>query len=130
MDAKSEKTKLEALIARNDAARQSMTHHWQLFRYRADIPARISDNIRSNRAWWFAGSAVFGLLATSLFRKKAPAPKVTHTARKGLLGFALTTAFALAKPTLKTWIWNEVQKRITPGSGPRRTSPQSRNFSD
>jgi hypothetical protein len=123
MDEKSQKAEIKALIERNDAAREAIAIHWHKLRHRADIPARLRDSIRSNRTWWFAGSAVFGLLATSLFRKKAPVPAPSRTTRKGLLGLAVTTAFAFAKPALKTWLWNEVQKRITPRSGPRRTSP-------
>lgn len=132
MDAKPEKAELEALIARSDAARQSLTGHFQSLRHHLDLPARISENIRSHRTLWFAGSAVAGLFFGSLFRKKTPAPAAAHsnTARKGLLGIALTSAFALAKPAIKTWLWNEVQKRVLSRARPRENTTQFRHFSD
>jgi hypothetical protein len=130
MDATTEKARLEELIARNDAARQSLGSHWQTLRNRVDIPARISNSIRSNRTLWFAGTATVGLLTSLFFRRKPPvvvaqAPR----ASKGLLGLALTTAFAFAKPALKTWLWSEVRKRVMPGVRQRRSS-NARHFSD
>jgi hypothetical protein len=122
MDAKSEK--IQELIARNDAARQALACHWHALRHRADIPARISENIRSHRTLWFAGATTFGLFASSLLRRKKSAPPAPRT-RKGWLGFALTTAFALAKPALKSWLWNQAQKRFN-----ARRASGSPHFSD
>ena len=121
MDAKPQKTELEALIARSDAARELLAGHMETLRHRINLPARISANISSNRTIWFAGSAAAGLLFSSLFRKKTAAPVTPHasSARKGILGIALTAAFALAKPALKAWALNELQKRLIPRSRPR-----------
>lgn len=121
MDAKPQKAELEALIARSDAARQLLAGHMETLRHRINLPARISENIRSHRTIWFAGSAAAGLLFSSLFRKKNPTPAPSHAtrSRKGILGIALTAAFALAKPALKAWALNELQKRLIPRSRPR-----------
>lgn len=132
MDAKSQKTEIEALIARSEVARQSLAVHYQSFRHHIDLPARIGEKIRTNRTLWFVGSAVVGLFVSSLFRKKAPAtlPVRASTARKGLLGIALRSAIALAKPVLKTWLLNEVQKRLIPQIRPRQKTSPFRHFSD
>ena len=119
MDAKSQNAALAALIQRNDAARQALAGHLQTLRHRMDLPARLNENIRTNRTLWFAGSTAFGLLASSFFRKKSPAPAPAPRPRKGLIGLALTTAITLAKPAIKTWLWNEAQKRILPRGTPR-----------
>ena len=129
MDATTEKARLEELIARNDAARQSLGGHWQTLRHRVDIPARISNSIRTNRTMWFAGTATVGLLTSLLFRRKAPVVVAAPAKRKGLLGLALTTAFAFAKPALKTLLWREVQKRMMPNTR-QRSSSNDRHFSD
>lgn len=132
MDAKPQKSEIEALIARSEVARQSLAVHYHSLRHQIDLPARISENIRSHRTLWFVGAAVAGLFVSSLFRKKAPAPLPvrTSTARKGLLGLALTSAIALAKPAIKTWLLSEVQKRLIPRVRPRQKTSPFRHFSD
>lgn len=129
MDATTKKARLEELIARNDAARQSLGSQWQTLRNRVDIPARISNSIRSNRTLWFTGTATVGLLTSLFFRRKPVVVAKAPRASKGLLGLALTTAFAFAKPALKTWLWSEVQKRVMPSVRQRRSS-NPRHFSD
>jgi len=121
MDAKPQNAALAALIQRNDAARQALAEQLQTLRHRMDLPARLNENIRNNRTLWFAGSTAVGLLVSCIFRKKspAPAPAAAPRPRKGLIGLALTTAITLAKPALKTWLWNEAQKRILPRGTPR-----------
>ena len=119
MDAKPQNAALAALIQRNDAARQALAEQLQTLRHRMDLPARLNENIRNNRTLWFAGSTAVGLLVSCIFRKKSPPPAAAPRPRKGLIGLALTTAITLAKPALKTWLWNEAQKRILPRGTPR-----------
>jgi hypothetical protein len=130
MDPKPQNPELAALIRRNEAARRALTGEWQVLRRRLDIPARVTENIRNNRTVWFAGSAALGLLASSWFRRKPAAPIKAAPSRKGLLSLALGTAFTLAKPALKTMLWNEVQKRLL-SRNPRPPRPaNTRDFSD
>lgn len=112
MDAKSQNAELEALIRRNDLARQAVAHQWHIVQRRIDLPSRLGDHIRSNRTLWFSGSAALGLLASTWFRKKSPIPRAAPASRKGLVSLALGAAFTLAKPAIKTWLWSEFQKRF------------------
>lgn len=132
MDAKPQKAEIEALIARSEVARQSLAVHYHSLRHHIDLPARIGEKIRSNRTLWFVGSAVVGVFVSSLFRKKSPAPLPVraNTARKGLLGIALTSAIALAKPAIKTWLLSELQKRLIPRVRPRQKTSPFQHFSD
>ncbi len=111
MDAKPQNAELEELIRRNDLARRALADEWQDVRRRIDLPTRLSDHIRGNRGLWFAGSAALGLVASSWFRKKAPSHPSVTPPRKSLIGLVLTSAFTLAKPAIKSWLWSEFQKR-------------------
>ena len=111
MDAKSQNVELEALIRRNDLARRAVADQWHVVQRRIDLPSRLGDHIRSNRALWFAGSAALGLVASSWFRKKPLASRAAAPSRKGLVSLALGAVFTLAKPAIKTWLWSEFQKR-------------------
>ncbi len=130
MDAKFQNAELEALIRRNDLARQAMAEQWHLLQHRIDLPSRLGEHIRSNRTYWFAGSAILGLVSSAWFRKKPEPPRNGSTSRKGLVGLALGAAFTLAKPAIKTWLWSELQKRFLSRHplSPGKNSPH--RFSD
>ncbi|MFM2170205.1 MAG: hypothetical protein RI957_434 [Verrucomicrobiota bacterium] len=130
MDAKPQNAELEALIRRNDLARRAVADQWQLVRRRIDLPTRLSDHIRGNRTLWFAASTTLGLVASAWFRKKTPASQGVAPARKGLFGLALATAFSLAKPAIKTWLWNEFQKRYLSRNTLAPRAKETRHFSD
>ena len=129
MDATPQNTEVERLIQRAAASRASLSDHLVTLRHRADIPARLKENIQSHPAIWFSGSALVGLAATSLlrnafgvFRKKSPAhfaqPAPTAQKRKGLTGMALTLAFTLAKPAIKSFVITALKKRLIPSQNP------------
>lgn len=125
MDAKPQNAEVERLIHRAAASRSALSGHLGTLRHRADIPARLKENIQSNRAIWFGGSALAGLLATSvlrnalgIFRRKSPAD-ATNTfspqrKRKGLTGMALTLALTIAKPAIKSFVITALKKRLIP----------------
>jgi hypothetical protein len=125
MDATSQNAEVERLIQRAAASRSALSDHFVTLRHRADIPARLKDNIKSHRALWFGGSALVGLAATSvlhnalgIFRKKTPVTSANaipaHHKRKGLTGMALTLALTLAKPAIKSFVITALKKRLIP----------------
>lgn len=129
MDATSQNAEVERLIQRAAASRTALSDHLMTLRHRADIPARLKENIQSHRALWFGGSALFGLAATSLlrntfgiFRKKSPVylggPAPVAQKRKGLTGMALTLALTLAKPAIKSFVITALKKRLIPQQNP------------
>ena len=125
MDATSQNAEVERLIQRAAASRAALSDHFVTLRHRADIPARIKENIKSHRALWFGGSALVGIATTSLvrnalgiFRRKPPITAACtapiHQKRKGLTGMALTLALALAKPAIKSFVITALKKRLIP----------------
>ena len=129
MDATPQNTEVERLIQRAAASRAALSEHLLALRHRANIPTRLKENILSHRSLWFGGSALAGLAATSLlrstlgiFRKKSPTPPTNTTPaahrRKGLASMALTLAFTLAKPAIKSFLITAIKKRLIPTQNP------------
>lgn len=129
MDATSQNAEVERLIQRAAASRSALSGHIGTLRHRADIPARLKENIQTHRALWFGGSALVGLAATSvlrnalgIFRKKTPVTSANaipaQHKRKGLTGMALTLALTLAKPAIKSFVITALKKRLIPQQNP------------
>ncbi|MEN9991562.1 MAG: hypothetical protein RLZZ224_1264 [Verrucomicrobiota bacterium] len=117
MDAKLQDPKIQALIARNQQARRALGTHLIRLQRAIDLPLRVSDSLRTHRSWWIAGSAAVGVMASSLFRRspaKTHTSSMTPTKKQGIFALALTTAFSLAKPAIKSWLIHELQKRFLP----------------
>lgn len=84
-----------------------------------DVPGRVKKSLAEKPAAWFGGSLGMGFVLSKLVahRRKKTAK------RRGLLGFLLGSAFALAKPSLKTMVANEVVRRLKSRYGPRPPMP-------
>lgn len=129
MDAKPQNAEIDDLVQRAELARQSLRGHYQSLRHRIDVPARLKENFSNNRTLWFGASALAGLLATRLFRRPVVREVSTPRKRKGFTGLALSAAFALAKPALKTLVFAEIKKRLLPAQEPVHKPASTRPFS-
>jgi hypothetical protein len=104
---------IEALIRRSEAARRRLACDYATFRHRIDLPARVKDSLRNHPLGWVGGSLTAGLLASTLLRTKpkeeSPRPAKR---RRGLAGFALTAATAVAKPMIRAWLTRRLQGQL------------------
>lgn len=101
---------VESLIRRSQAARDRISLDLARLRYKADVPARVKDSLRSNPLGWLGGSLATGLLASFALHKGKPKPE--KKVRRGLTGLALTAAGALLKPMVKTWLTGRLHQSL------------------
>lgn len=101
----------EALIQRLEASRSDLGEQVVDLRQRLDVPTRIKSSVKGKPWLWFGGAMGAGLVLGRILRR----PKKTKIIRKKnpLIGFALTTGFALLKTALKQVVTNELQRRRT-----------------
>ncbi len=116
-----------SLTAELAAARAELTGYTAALRCDLDLGARIKRGVARNRAAWFGGAAVLGLLLSKIppLRRKAPVRKSAArndaTAAAGKAAFGLTVLkFGLdfAKPALMAW----AKRRFIPSTESTRAA--------
>lgn len=98
---------VEALIQRMAASREDLGSQLAELRYKIDVPARIKGSVAGKPWLWFGGSLGAGFVASRMLRR----PKKVKTKGKWL-GFLLTTAFTILKPTVMRVVTSELQRRF------------------
>ena len=98
--------KIQRLIRTSEQARAVLGSEIRAAKHRLDVPSRVKDSLRSHPTGWLGGSAVAGLAASLLFRRK---PKVEKVKKKGLIGLVLTLLLAAARPLIQAWATGKVR---------------------
>jgi len=129
MAAEPQISEIERLIECSRASRLVLAGRVASLCHRADIPARLRESFHSRPTLWFGGSLLLGWLFTILIRGRKTVERPPSRQRKGVLAFALSTAAALAKPTVKTLLMAELRKRMLSPSAAAKPVGVSRPFS-
>lgn len=102
----------------SELSRRRLSADYSEFKRRIDLPLRVRNSLRNHPREWFGGTALLGLVASLLFRKKkrvvewhVEGPAETKR-RAGILGF-LGGLVTLASPVLmalgKSWLKGQVR---------------------
>jgi len=107
---------IERLIQAAQIARSYLEVEALSLQQRLDIPTRIRGSLKSHPTGWLVGSAVSGLAASLMFRRR---PVVTEKRHRSLPLAVLGLAFAAARPIAKVWITDQLKTYLT-GSAANR----------
>lgn len=109
----------EALIARIEASRATLTTEAHRLRHRLDVPARLKDSVLSKPLAWFGGSLGAGLAASLLFRgRRRRERRVAPVAKRSLLAVLAGGLFTLIRPLLQEWALGALKNRIVVTTNP------------
>lgn len=129
MDPKlSKNQQIERLIRSGEIARSVLTAEVASFKAKLDVPSRVRNSLRGHPTGWLLGSAVSGLLASLLFRRK-PAPVAKKP--RGLPWKFLALLLTVVRPMAKVWLTGHVKNYLTGNNlqwafgSPRVKQPQS-----
>jgi hypothetical protein len=118
---------IERLIEAAQVARSYLEVEAISLKQRLDVPSRIRGSLKSHPTGWLVGSAVSGLAASLMFRRR---PIVTEKKRKSfplaILGLTLTAV----RPLAKVWLTDQLKSHLA-GSSAKHLSqrPPSSNTS-
>jgi hypothetical protein len=107
MDRKfSKDQEIQRLIQLSASARSCLGNEAILLKKRMDVPARIRGSLRRNPTGWLLGSLGSGIIASLIFRRKAPSvEKKKRGLSRTIMGLTLTAV----RPLAKVWITDQVK---------------------
>lgn len=120
-----------ALIAQLAAQRARLSRHAECVKESVNMGARLKANFAGNRAAWFGGAALLGVVLTRLGPGRTVKVKVKgeSTAAKAAVGAGillpiLKIAFDLARPALVSMLTARVTGFAARGETRRRSEPR------
>lgn len=117
---------IERLIQAAQAARSYLEVEAVSLKQRLDVPSRIRGSLKSHPTGWLVGSAVSGLAASLIFRRR---PVVTEKKPRSFPLAVLGLAFAAARPFAKIWVTDQLKAYLAgyASKPPTRYAPPSPN---
>ncbi len=120
-----EKSELITLLADR---RQTLSARKDALGQAVNVKRRVTCSVKENPVPWAIGSIAFGVLATFDLTRRRKKHEY-HVTRKGIMAFLLTGAVALAKPSVKKWLIDQVkkqiEKRLQPAPAKRLPPPET-----
>jgi hypothetical protein len=111
MDRKLSKSQeIEHLTRLADEARSVLSVHAVSVKRRLDVPSRVKSSLQSHPTGWIGGGLAFGMLLSTLFRRKKVKPE--KKVKRGLFGFLLTLVIAAARPAAQVWFTGQVRRYV------------------
>lgn len=123
------KPEIERLIRLGADARAQLGRDAADLQRKLDVPARVRDSLRSNPAGWLGGSAVAGLAASLLFRRKKKTVKAVK--KKTLAALLLGLVANALTPLLKIWLTGQLKQFLAKQARtyyPSRAETRSTDF--
>jgi hypothetical protein len=107
MDRKfSKDQEIQRLIQLSESARACLANEASSLKQRMDVPARLRGALSKNPTGWLLGSLGSGLVASLMFRRKAPSlAKKNRSLSGALVGLTLTAV----QPLAKVWLTDQVK---------------------
>jgi hypothetical protein len=101
---------IERLIQAAQVARSCLEVEAISLKRRLDVPARIRGSLNSHPTGWLVGSAVSGLAASLIFRRR---PVVSGKKRKSLPLAILGLTLTAVRPLAKVWLTDQLKGYLT-----------------